>query len=182
MIRRAIEAGIDFFDTADMYSNGGSEDVLSRGLKGVINRDAVVIAIKLCLPTRHGRTAVGLSRKAIMGEVDHILRRRGTDDIDLYQFHRRDQLTPWKQTLEALHDLVKAGKVRYLGASSIKAWESRKALHLQKDNGCARFISMQHNYNLLAREEEQEMIPLCADESVQTMIYSPLARGKLARP
>ena len=182
VIRHAIDAGINFFDTANMYSNGGSEEIVGRALKDFTNRDAVVIATKLFASTRNGPNAVGLSRKAIMTEVDHSLRRLGTDYIDLYQIHRRDQLTPWEETLEALHDLVKMGKVRYLGASSMKAWEFGKALHLQKANGWFRFISMQHSYSLVAREEEREMIPLCADEGVQTMIYSPLARGKLARP
>ncbi len=182
LIRHALGAGINFFDTANLYSNGGSEEILGRALKDFINRDAVVIATKLAAATRNGPNAIGLSRKAIMTEIDHSLRRLGVDYIDLYQIHRRDQLTPWEETLEALHDLVKMGKVRYLGASSMKAWEFSKALHLQKVNGWTRFISMQHNYNLLAREEEREMIPLCADEGVQTMVYSPLERGKLARP
>ncbi len=182
LIRHAIKAGINFFDTANMYSNGASEEIVGRSLKEFINRDAVVIATKLSAATRNGPNAVGLSRKVIMNEVDHSLRRLGTDYIDLYQIHRRDQLTPWEETLEALHDLVKMGKVRYLGASSMKAWEFSKALHLQKANGWTNFISMQDNYNLLAREEEREMMPLCADQGVQTMVYSPLARGRLARP
>jgi aryl-alcohol dehydrogenase-like predicted oxidoreductase len=182
LIRHAIEAGINFFDTANLYSNGGSEEILGRAFKDLTNRDSVVIATKLAAATRNGPNAIGLSRKAIMTEIDHSLRRLGTDYVDLYQIHRRDQLTPWEETLEALHDLVKMGKVRYLGASSLKAWEFSKALHLQRANGWARFVSMQDNYNLLAREEEREMLPLCADESVQTMVYSPLARGKLARP
>ena len=182
LIRHAIEAGINFFDTANMYSNGASEEILGRALKEFTDRDAVVIATKLSAPTRDGPNALGLSRKAIMTEVDHSLRRLGTDHIDLYQIHRRDQRTPWEETLEALHDLVKIGKVRYLGASSMRAWEFGKALHLQKANGWARFVSMQDKYNLLDREEETEMLPLCADEAVQTIIYSPLARGRLARP
>ena len=182
LIRHAIEVGINFFDTANLYSNGDSEEVVGRALKDFANRDAVVIATKLAAPTRNGPNAIGLSRKAIMTEVDHSLRRLGVDYIDLYQIHRRDQLTPWEETLEALHDLVRMGKVRYLGASSMKAWEFSRALYLQKANGWTRFISMQHNYSLVAREEEREMIPLCADEGVQTLIYSPLARGKLARP
>jgi aryl-alcohol dehydrogenase-like predicted oxidoreductase len=182
VIRHAIEAGINFFDTANMYSNGNSEEILGRALKDFTNRDAVVIATKLTAPTRNGPNAIGLSRKAIMTEVDHSLRRLGTDYIDLYQIHRRDQRTPWEETLEALHDLVKMGKVRYLGGSSMMAWEFSKALHLQKANGWARFVSMQDNYNLLAREEEREMLPLCADEGVQTIAYNPLARGRLARP
>lgn len=181
LIQHAVEAGINFFDTANLYSNGNSEEIVGKALKELVNRDAVVIATKLSAGMRNGPNAVGLSRKAIMTEIDHSLRRLGTDYIDLYQIHRRDQLTPWEESLEALHDLVKIGKVRYLGASSMKAWEFSKALHLQKDNGWTRFISMQHNYSLLAREEEREMIPLCADEGVQTLIYSPLARGKLAR-
>ena len=182
LIRHAVEAGINFFDTANMYSSGESEKIVGRALKDFTDRDAVVIATKLSAATRNGPNAVGLSRKAVMTEVDHSLRRLGTDYIDLYQIHRRDQLTPWEETLEALHDLVKMGKVRYLGASSMKAWEFSKALHLQKANGWVAFISMQDTYNLLAREEEREMIPLCADQGVQTIIYSPLARGRLARP
>ena len=182
LIRHAVEAGINFFDTANLYSNGDSEEIVGRALRDFTSRDAVVIATKLAAPTRNGPNAMGLSRKAIMTEIDHSLRRLGVDYVDLYQIHRRDQLTPWEETLEALHDLVKIGKVRYLGASSMKAWEFSKALHLQKAHGWARFISMQHNYSLVAREEEREMIPLCADEGVQTLIYSPLARGKLARP
>jgi aryl-alcohol dehydrogenase-like predicted oxidoreductase len=181
LIRHAIDAGINFFDTANMYSNGSSEEILGRALKDFINRDSVVIATKLSAPTRNGPNALGLSRKAIMTEIDHSLRRLGTDYIDLYQIHRRDQRTPWEETLEALHDLVKIGKVRYLGASSMMAWEFSKALHLQKANGWARFVSIQDTYNLLAREEEREMLPLCADEGIQTIVYSPLARGRLAR-
>src|SRR5450756_1881743 len=182
LIRHALESGINFFDTANLYSNGGSEEILGQAIRDFANRDAVVIATKVSAATRNGPNAVGLSRKAIMAEVDHSLRRLGTDYIDLYQIHRRDQLTPWEETLEALHDLVKAGKVRYLGASSMLAWEFSKALNLQKANGWTRFVSMQNNYNLVAREQEREMQPLCADEGIQTMIYSPLARGRLARP
>lgn len=181
LIRHAVEAGINFFDTANMYSNGNSEEIVGQALKDFISRDAVVIATKLSAPTRNGPNTVGLSRKAIMAEVDHSLRRLDTDYIDLYQIHRRDQRTPWEETLEALHDLVKMGKVRYLGASSMMAWEFSKALNLQRANGWARFVSMQDNYSLLAREEEREMLPLCADEGVQTLVYSPLARGRLAR-
>ena len=182
LIRHAIEAGINFFDTANMYANGSSEEILGRATKEFANRDSVVIATKLFAPMRAGANAAGLSRKAIMTEVDHSLRRLGTDYIDLYQIHRRDQRTPWEETLEALHDLVKAGKVRYLGASSMMAWEFGKALHLQKANGWSRFVSMQDTYNLIAREEEREMLPLCAEEGVQTIVYSPVARGRLARP
>ncbi len=182
LIRHAIEAGINFFDTANLYSQGTSEEILGRALKDFTNRDSVVIATKLFAPMRTGPNATGLSRKAIRTEIDHSLRRLGTDYIDLYQIHRRDQMTPWEETLEALHDLVKMGKVRYLGASSMMAWEFSKALHLQKANGWTGFVSMQDNYSLLAREEEFEMLPLCADEGVQTIVYSPLARGRLARP
>lgn len=182
LIRHAIEVGINFFDTANLYSNGASEEIVGRALKDFVHRDAVVIATKVSAPTRNGPNAIGLSRKAILAEVDHSLQRLGVDYIDLLQIHRRDQTTPWEETLEALHDIVKAGKARYLGASSMRAWEFAKALRLQKANGWARFIVMQDNYNLLAREEELEMFPLCADEGVQTVIYSPLARGRLARP
>lgn len=181
VIRHALEAGINFFDTANLYSNGSSEEIVGRALNDFVNRDSVVIATKISAPMRNGPNASGLSRKAIMTEVDHSLRRLGTDYIDLYQIHRRDQRTPWEETLEALHDVVKMGKVRYIGASSMMAWEFSKALHIQKENGWTRFVSMQDNYNLLAREEEREMLPLCADQGVRTVIYSPLARGRLAR-
>ena len=164
-----------------MYSHGSSEEILGRALKDFANRDDVVIATKLRHPMRPGPNGAGLSRKAIMTEVDHSLRRLGTDYIDLYQIHRNDHATPLEETLEALHDLVKAGKVRYLGASSMHAWEFAKALHLQRQHGWARFVSMQDHYNLLAREEEREMIPLCLDEGVGTIVWSPLARGRLAR-
>jgi aryl-alcohol dehydrogenase-like predicted oxidoreductase len=164
-----------------VYSYGSSEEILGRALKDFANRDDVVIATKLRHPMRPGPNGKGLSRKAIMAEVDHSLRRLGTDYIDLYQIHRNDPTTPLAETLEALHDLVKAGKVRYLGASSMHAWEFAKALHLQTQHGWARFASMQNHYNLLAREEEREMIPLCLDEGVGTIIWSPLARGRLAR-
>jgi aryl-alcohol dehydrogenase-like predicted oxidoreductase len=181
LIRHALEAGINLFDTANMYSQGSSEEILGRALKDFANRDDVVIATKLRHPMRSGPNGAGLSRKAIMAEADHSLRRLGTDHIDLYQIHRNDPSTPVEETLEALHDLVKAGKVRYLGASSMHAWEFAKALHLQHEHGWARFVSMQDHYNLLHREEEREMIPLCLDEGVGTIVWSPLARGRLAR-
>ncbi|TDV43129.1 aldo/keto reductase [Actinophytocola oryzae] len=181
LIRHALDLGVNFFDTANMYSHGSSEEILGRALRDFADRDDVVIATKLRHPMRPGPNGRGLSRKAIMTEVDHSLRRLGTDYIDLYQIHRNDHSTPLEETLEALHDLVKAGKVRYLGASSTHAWEFAKALHLQKQHGWARFVSMQNHYNLLAREEEREMIPLCLDEGVGTIIWSPLARGRLAR-
>jgi aryl-alcohol dehydrogenase-like predicted oxidoreductase len=169
LIRHAIEAGINFFDTANMYSQGSSEEILGRALKEFANRDDIVLATKLRHPMRPGPNGAGLSRKAIMTEIDHSLRRLGTDYVDLYQIHRADPMTPWEETLEALHDLVKMGKVRYLGASSMTAWVFIKALHMQKANGWSRFVSMQDHYNLLAREEEREMLPLCRDEGVGTM-------------
>jgi len=181
LIKHALDAGINFFDTANMYSNGSSEEILGRALRDFADRDDVVIATKLRHPMRPGPNGRGLSRKAIMTEADHSLRRLGTDYIDLYQVHRNDHATPLEETLEALSDLVRAGKVRYLGASSMPAWEFAKALHLQREHGWARFVSMQDHYNLLHREEEREMIPLCLDEGVGTIIWSPLARGRLAR-
>jgi 1-deoxyxylulose-5-phosphate synthase len=181
LIKHALERGINFFDTANVYSRGSSEEILGRGLHDFADREEVVIATKLRNPIRSGPNGKGLSRKEIMAEVDNSLRRLGTDYIDLYQIHRNDHRTPLEETLEALHDLVKVGKVRYLGASSMPAWEFAKALHLQRANGWARFVSMQDHYNLLAREEEREMIPLCLDEGVGTVVWSPLARGKLAR-
>ncbi|RKR74948.1 aldo/keto reductase [Frondihabitans australicus] len=181
LIRHALEKGITFFDTANMYSYGSSEEILGRALRDFADRDEVVVATKLRHPMRQGPNASGLSRKAIMTEIDHSLRRLGTDYVDLYQIHRADHGTPWEETLDALNDLVKAGKVRYLGASSMHAWEFAKALHLQERHGWARFVSMQDHYNLLAREEEREMLPLCADEGVSTLVWSPLARGRLAR-
>jgi aryl-alcohol dehydrogenase-like predicted oxidoreductase len=181
LIRHALEAGITFFDTANIYSQGSSEEILGRALRDFADRDEVVIATKLRHPMRSGPNGRGLSRKAVMAEVEHSLRRLGTDYIDLYQLHRNDPSTPWEETLEALHDVVKAGKVRYLGASSMRAWEFAKALHLQREHGWSRFASMQDHYNLLAREEEREMVPLCADEGVGTIVWSPLARGRLAR-
>jgi 1-deoxyxylulose-5-phosphate synthase len=181
LIKHALEHGVNFFDTANMYSQGSSEEILGRALRDFADRDDVVIATKLRHPMRGGPNGKGLSRKAIMTEIDHSLRRLGTDYVDLYQIHRNDHGTPLEETLEALHDLVKAGKVRYLGASSMPAWEFAKAVHLQQAHGWARFVSMQNHYNLLAREEEREMIPLCIDEGVGTIVWSPLARGRLAR-
>jgi len=181
LIRHAVEAGINFFDTANMYSQGTSEEILGRALADFADRDDVVIATKLRHPMRPGPNGKGLSRKAVITEVEHSLRRLGTDFIDLYQIHRNDHSTPLEETLEALHDVLKSGKVRYIGASSMPAWEFAKALHLQREHGWARFVSMQDHYNLLAREEEREMIPLCLDEGVGTIVWSPLARGRLAR-
>ncbi|GLX69623.1 aldo/keto reductase [Paenibacillus glycanilyticus] len=182
LIKHALDAGINFFDTANLYSKGTSEQFVGKALKDMAKRENIVISTKLGAPMRPGPNSFGLSRKAIMTEIDHSLKRLGTDYIDLYQIHRADPFTPWEETLEALHDLVKMGKVRYLGASTMRTWQFAKALHLQKMNGWSRFISMQHNYNLIAREEENEMFPLCEDNGIQTLIYSPLARGRLARP
>ena len=182
LIKQALDAGINFFDTANLYSQGSSEEILGRALRDFADRDDVVIATKLRHPMRPGPNGKGLSRKAIMTEIDHSLRRLETDYVDLYQIHRLDPGTPLEETLEALHDVVKAGKARYLGASSMHAWEFAKALHVQQRHGWAQFVSMQDHYNLLAREEEREMLPLCADEGVGTIVWSPLARGRLARP
>ncbi|MEW2544902.1 aldo/keto reductase [Streptomyces sp. NPDC047002] len=183
LIRHALEAGINFFDTANLYSYGSSEEILGRALKDFARRDEVVVTTKVRHPMRPGRpNSGGLSRKAIMTEIDASLRRLGTDHVDVYMIHRLDNGTPLEETLEALHDVVKSGKARYLGASSMHAWQFAKALHLQERNGWARFAVMEDHYNLLAREEEREMLPLCADEGVATVVWSPLARGRLARP
>jgi aryl-alcohol dehydrogenase (NADP+) len=179
--RRAVEAGITFFDTANVYSLGSSEEITGRALADFARRDEVVIATKVHGRMREGANGGGLSRKAILTEIDASLRRLGTDYVDLYQIHRWDPVTPVEETLEALHDVVKAGKARYLGASSMWAWQFAKALHLQARHGWSRFVSMQDHYNLLQREEEREMLPLCLDEGVGVIPWSPLARGRLAR-
>ena len=179
---QAVEAGINFFDTANVYSLGSSEEIVGRALADLAPREEVVIATKLCGPMRPGRpNAAGLSRKAVMTEVDASLRRLGTEYIDLYQIHRWDRHTPIEETLEALHDVVKAGKVRYLGASSMWAWQFAKALFLADQHGWTRFVSMQNHYNLLHREEEREMLPLCRDQGIGVIPWSPLARGRLTR-
>jgi 1-deoxyxylulose-5-phosphate synthase len=181
-IRRAIEAGINFFDTANAYSDGTSEEIVGRALNDYARRDEIVLATKVFFQMRPGRpNSVGLSRKAIMTEIDNSLRRLGTDYVDLYQIHRWDPNTPIEETLEALHDVVKAGKARYIGASSMYAWQFAKALHLQRQHGWTRFVTMQNHYNLLYREEEREMLPLCADEGIGVLPWSPLARGRLTR-
>jgi aryl-alcohol dehydrogenase (NADP+) len=180
---QALESGINFFDTANVYSGGTSEEFLGRALRDLgVNRDEVVIATKVNGPMRKGPNSVGLSRKAILAEVDHSLRRLDTDFIDLYQIHRLDRATPMEEILQALDDVVRAGKVRYLGASSMWAWEFSKLLHLADTNGWTRFVSMQDHYNLLNREEEREMLPLCRAEGIGVIPWSPLARGRLARP
>lgn len=182
-IRRALELGINFFDTANVYSLGSSEEILGRALRDFATRDEVVIATKVYNVMReHDPNGRGLSRKAIMAEIDASLRRLGTDYVDLYQIHRFDPTTPLEETLEALHDVVKAGKARYIGASSMHAWQFCKALYLSALHGWTRFVSMQNHYNLLYREEEREMMGLCREEGIGVIPWSPLARGKLARP
>jgi aryl-alcohol dehydrogenase-like predicted oxidoreductase len=181
-LRQALDLGIDFFDTANVYSSGASEEVLGRFLERNVRRESVVIATKVHGPMRPEPNGQGLSRKAILFELDQSLRRLRTDYVDLYQIHRWDPETPIEETLEALHDVVKAGKVRYLGASSMHAWQFTKALYLSDLHGWTRFVSMQNHYNLLYREEEREMIPLCRAEGVGVIPWSPLARGRLARP
>jgi len=181
LIKQAIELGINFFDTANVYSDGTSEEIVGRALKDFTKRDDVVLATKVFNRMRPGPNGAGLSRKAIMIEVDHSLRRLGTDYIDLYQIHRLDKNTPIEETLEALHDVVKAGKVRYIGASSMYAWQFSKALYTSRLNGWTEFVSMQNHVNLLNREEEREMLPLCADQKIAVMPWSPLARGRLTR-
>jgi aryl-alcohol dehydrogenase (NADP+) len=180
-IRRALEAGINFFDTANVYSLGSSEEILGRALADFADRDDVVIATKVSGPMRKGRNARGLSRKAIMTEVEASLRRLAVDYIDLYQVHRWDPHTPIEETIQALDDIVKGGKVRYIGASSMFAWQFSKALYASELRGLTSFVSMQNHYNLLNREEEREMMPLCVDRSVAVIPWSPLARGKLTR-
>ena len=180
-VQKALELGINFFDTANVYSDGTSEEIVGRALRDFARREEVVIATKLHGRMRPGPNGAGLSRKAVMAEIDNSLRRLGTDYVDLYQIHRWDPMTPIEETLEALHDIVKAGKVRYLGASSMAAWQFSKALYLADAHGWTRFVSMQNHHNLLYREEEREMNPLCVDRGVGTIPWSPLARGRLAR-
>ncbi|QUS38805.1 aldo/keto reductase [Tardiphaga alba] len=181
LIKQAIELGINFFDTANVYSDGTSEEIVGRALKDFAKRDDVVIATKVFNRMRPGPNGAGLSRKAIMTEIDHSLRRLGTDYVDLYQIHRLDKKTPIEETMEALHDVVKAGKARYIGASSMYAWQFAKAVYTSRLNGWTQFISMQNHVNLLNREEEREMLPFCADQGIAVMPWSPLARGRLTR-
>ncbi|MFE4712531.1 MULTISPECIES: aldo/keto reductase [unclassified Paenibacillus] len=180
-IRRALELGINFFDTANVYSDGTSEEIVGRALKDFAARDDVVIATKVHGRMRPGPNGGGLSRKVIMSEIDHSLKRLGTDYVDLYQIHRWDSETPIEETMEALHDVVKAGKARYIGASSMYAWQFLKALHVAESHGWTRFVSMQNYLNLLYREEEREMLPLCQAEGIGVIPWSPLARGRLTR-
>jgi 1-deoxyxylulose-5-phosphate synthase len=181
-LRQALEAGINFFDTANVYSSGASEEVVGRFLKANTRREAVVIATKVHGVMRDEPNGSGLSRKAIMHELDESLRRLGTDYVDLYQIHRWDYDSPIEETLEALHDAVKSGKVRYIGASSMYAWQFAKSLYLAELRGWTRFVSMQNHYNLIYREEEREMMSLCVEEGIGVIPWSPLARGRLARP
>lgn len=180
-IRKALELGINFFDTANVYSDGTSEEIVGRALKAFANRDEIVIATKVHGRMRPGPNGGGLSRKAILTEIDHSLKRLGTDYVDLYQIHRWDPTTPIEETMEALHDVVKAGKARYIGASSMYAWQFLKALHTAERHGWTRFVSMQNYLNLLYREEEREMLPLCEAENIGVIPWSPLARGRLTR-
>ena len=180
-MKKSLDAGVNFFDTANVYSLGTSEEFVGRALRDFALRDEVVVATKVHGTMRKGRNAAGLSRKAIMTEVDHSLRRLGMDYIDLYQIHRFDPTTPIEETMEVLHDVVKAGKARYIGASSMWAWQFSKAQYVAEQNGWTKFISMQNHYNLLNREEEREMMPLCVDQGVGVIPWSPLARGRLTR-
>ena len=182
LIRQAVELGINFFDTANSYSDGTSEEIVGRALREFTRREEVVVATKVRFPSRRAPNIGGLSRKAILFEVDASLRRLGMDYVDLYQIHRWDPHTPIEETMEALHDVVKAGKARYIGASSMHAWQFAKAQHLAERNGWTRFVSMQPELSLLYREEEREMLPLCIDQAVGVIPWSPLARGRLARP
>jgi aryl-alcohol dehydrogenase-like predicted oxidoreductase len=181
-LARALELGINFFDTSNSYSDGTSEEILGRAIRNMVRWDEVVIATKVFFPMRKDVNAKGLSRKSILTEIDNSLRRLGTDYVDLYQIHRFDSDTPIEETLEALHDVVKAGKARYIGASSMFAWQFCKSLYVADLFGWTRFISMQNHLNLLYREEEREMLGLCRAEGVGVIPWSPLARGRLARP
>jgi len=181
LIRQALEMGIYFLDTANVYSDGTSEEIVGRAVKDFAKREDVVIATKVHGRMRPGPNGAGLSRKAIFAEIDNSLRRLGTDYVDLYQIHRWDRETPIEETLEALHDVVKAGKARYIGASSMYAWQFSQALYASRLNGWTAFVSMQNHVNLLNREEEREMLPLCEDQGIAVLPWSPLARGRLAR-
>ncbi|WP_139994873.1 aldo/keto reductase [Paenibacillus paridis] len=181
IIKKALDLGINFFDTANIYSTGSSEEFVGKALKDYANRDEIVIATKVHFRMHEGPNGAGLSRKAIMSEIDKSLKRLGTDYVDLYQIHRWDYNTPIEETMEALHDVVKAGKARYIGASAMYAWQFLKALHVAEKHGWTRFVSMQNHLNLIYREEEREMMPLCAEEKIGVIPYSPLASGRLVR-
>jgi len=181
LIKQALELGINFFDTANTYSDGTSEEIVGRALKDFARREEIVVATKVYFPMRQGANARSLSRKAIMTEIDASLTRLNMDYVDLYQIHRWDRTTPIEETLEALHDVIKAGKARYIGASSMFAWQFSKALYQADSHSWTRFVSMQNHYNLINREEEREMLPLCASEGIGVIPWSPLARGRLTR-
>jgi len=181
VIQKALELGINFFDTANVYSIGASEEILGRALKDFVKRDEVIIATKVHGKMREGPNGGGLSRKAILSEIDNSLKRLGTDYVDLYQIHRWDYETPIEETMEALNDIVRAGKARYIGASAMWAWQFQKALHVVEKHGWTRFVSMQNHLNLIYREEEREMLPLCRAEGIGVIPYSPLAAGRLTR-
>jgi aryl-alcohol dehydrogenase-like predicted oxidoreductase len=181
VIKRALDMGNNFFDTANVYSIGRSEEILGKALKDFSNRDEVVIATKVHGRMRQGPNGGGLSRKAILNEIDRSLKRLGTEYVDLYQIHRWDYETPVEETMEALNDVVRAGKARYLGASAMYAWQFQKALFVAEMHGWARFVSMQNHMNLIYREEEREMMPLCYAEGIGVIPYSPLASGRLTR-
>jgi 1-deoxyxylulose-5-phosphate synthase len=179
-VKRALERGVTFFDTADMYSRGVSEEVTGRALKDFARRDQVVVATKVCLPMGEGPNDKGLSRKHLFDGIDASLRRLGMDYVDLYQIHRFDYDTPIEETMRALDDIVRSGRVRYIGASSMYTWQFAKMLHVADANGWTRFVSMQNHLNLIYREEEREMMPLCRAEGIAVIPYSPMARGFLA--
>ncbi len=181
VIRQALELGINFFDTANVYSIGASEEILGRALKDFARREEVIIATKVRGKMSEGPNGEGLSRKAILGEIDNSLKRLGTDYVDLYQIHRWDYETPIEETLEALNDVVRAGKARYIGASAMWAWQFQQALYVAEKHGWTRFVSMQNHLNLIYREEEREMLPLCRAEKIGSIPYSPLAAGRLSR-
>jgi 1-deoxyxylulose-5-phosphate synthase len=181
IIKRALELGINFFDTANIYANGTSEEITGRALKDFANRDEIVLATKVWGRMHQGPNGGGLSRKSILSEIDKSLKRLGTDYVDLYIIHRWDYNTPIEETMEALHDVVKSGKARYIGASAMFAWQFQKALHVAEKNGWTRFVSMQNHLNLIYREEEREMMPLCKDQKIASTPYSPLASGRLIR-
>ncbi|QWW67419.1 aldo/keto reductase [Rhizobium sp. WYJ-E13] len=181
LLKQAIDLGINFLDTANTYSNGSSEEIVGRAIKDFSKREDIVLATKVFNRMRPGPNGAGLSRKAIFNEIDNSLRRLGTDYVDLYQIHRWDYTTPIEETLEALHDVVKAGKARYIGASSMYSWQFAKALYTSRLNGWTEFVSMQDHLNLLYREEEREMLPFCEDQKIAVIPWSPLARGRLTR-
>src|ERR1700678_2710981 len=181
IIKRALELGVNFFDTANVYSDGTSEEIVGRALKDFASRDEVVIATKVWARMRPGPNGQGLSRRALFTEIDNSLRRLGVDYVDLYQIHRNDPNTPIEETMEALHDIVKAGKARYIGASNMAAWQFARALYVADKHGWTRFATMQDQLNLLYREEEREMLPLCRAEGIGFLPWSPIARGRLTR-